>query len=103
MPWNQHHTLLHLSGCTETKTFLKQTILQILSATNNVDEKLMTVSKPENFFRAETNNKSAANSISVKGEKLKSLLNQKTTEGLGCKFKSVWEYQKHNSLGAIAG
>ena len=34
---------------------------------------------------------------------MKSLMNQKTTEGLGCKFKSVWEYEKNNSLGASVG
>ena len=34
---------------------------------------------------------------------MKSLMNQKTTEGLGCKFKKVWEYEKHNSLGASVG
>ena len=34
---------------------------------------------------------------------MKSLMNQKTTEGLGCKFKSVWKYEKHNSLGASVG
>ena len=35
---------------------------------------------------------------------MKSLLNQKTAEGLGCKFKSVWEYEKkNNSLGASVG
>ena len=31
------------------------------------------------------------------------LMNQKTTQGLGCKFKNVWEYEKHNSLGASVG
>ena len=103
MPSNHHHTLLYLPDCAEAETFLKQTILQVLSTTNNAHVKLMTVSYPENFLRAETNNKSAASAISVRGEKMKSLMNQKTTEGLGCKFKSVWEYEKHNSLGASVG
>ena len=34
---------------------------------------------------------------------MKPLMNQKTTEGLGCKFKSVWKYEEHNSLGASVG
>ena len=91
MPSNHQHTLLyHLPDCAEAETFLKQTILQVLPTTNNAHVKLMTVSYPENFLRAETNNKSAASAISVRGEKMKSLMNQKTTGGLGCKFKSVW-------------
>ena len=97
---NHHHTLLYLLDCVGAETFLKQTILQVLSKTNNAHVKLMTVSYPENFLRAEANNKSAANSISVRGEKMKSLMNQKTTKGLGCKFRNVWKYEKHNSLGA---
>ena len=32
--------------------------------------------------------------------KMRSLRSQKTTEDLGCTFNCVWEYQKHNSLGA---
>ena len=102
MPSSHHHTLLYLPDCAEAETFLKQTI-QVLPTTNNAHVKLMTVSYPENFLRAETNNKSAANSISVRGEKMKSFVNQKTTKGLGCKFRSVWEYEKHNSLGASVG
>ena len=103
VPSNHRHTLLYLPDCAEAETFLKQTILQVLSTANNAHVKLMTVSYPENFLRAETNNKSAADSISVRGEKMKSLMNQKTTEALGCKFKSDWEYEKHNSLGASVG
>ena len=103
MPSNHHHTLLYLPDCAEAETFLKQTILQVLSTTNNANVKLMTVSYPENFLKVETNNKSAASAISVRGEKMKSLMNQKTTEGLSCKIKIVWEYEKHNLLGASVG
>ena len=46
MPSNHHHTLLYLPDC----AFLKQTILQVLSTTNNAHVKLMTVSYPENFL-----------------------------------------------------
>ena len=28
-----------------------------------------------------------------------SLMNKKTTEGLGCNFTCVWEFEKHNPLG----
>ena len=76
---NHHHTLLYLPDCAEAEIFLKQTILHVLSTTNNTHVKLMTVSYPDNFLSAETNNKSTANSISVRGEKMKSLMNWKTT------------------------
>ena len=103
MPSNHHHTLLYFPGCAEGENFLKQIILQVLSTTNNAHVKLMIVSYPEKFLRAQTNNKAAANSISVRGEKMKSVLTQKTTEGLGCKCRGVWEYEKHSSLGASVG
>ena len=103
LPSNHHHILLYLPDCAEGETFLKQTILQILSTTNNAHVKMMTVSYPENFLRAETNIKSAASSILVRGDKMESLMNRKTTEGLGCNFKSVLEYEKHNSLGTSVG
>ena len=74
---NHHHTLLYLPDCAEAETFVKQTILQVLSTANNARVKLMTVSYPENFLRAETNNKSAASAIWVRGEKMKSLMNLK--------------------------
>ena len=50
MPWNHHHTLLFLPDCAEAGTFLKQTIFQVLSTTNNAHVKLMTVSYPEDFL-----------------------------------------------------
>ena len=57
----------------------------------------MTVSYPENFLRAEPNKNTSA--ISVRGEKLQSLLKKKTTDGIGCNFKCTWEYEKQNPLG----
>ena len=74
MSSNHHHTLIYLLDCAEAETFLKQTILQVLSTTNNAHVKLMTVSYsyPVNFLKAETNNLSAACAISVRGEKMKS-------------------------------
>ena len=58
----------------------------------------MTVFYPENFLRAETN-KLNLSAISVRGEKMQSLLNKKTTDGSGCNFDGTWEYEKHNPLG----
>ena len=63
---------------------------------------MMTVLYPEKKLRAETN-KSSASSIPVRGENTQSVMNQKTTEGLDCKFKSVSEYKRQNSLGAPLG
>ena len=43
MPSNHHHTLLYLSDCAAAETLLKQTILQVLSTTNNAHVKLMSL------------------------------------------------------------
>ena len=67
MPSNHHHILLYLPDCGEAETFLKQTIPQVLSAANNAYVELMTIFYPENFLRIETNKKSAASFISIRG------------------------------------
>ena len=48
---------------------------------------------------SEQKQKVNTSAISVKGEKMQSLLNNKTTNGIGCNFKCTWEYEKHNPLG----
>ena len=97
---NHHHTLLFIPDYSKAENLLKQTIIQVLSTAQNAPVKLMTVSYPENFLRAEKN-KSTTSTISVSGEKMQSLMNKKTTEGLGCNFFCAWEYEKHNPLGAL--
>ena len=49
MPSNHHHTLLYLPDCAEAETFLKQTILQVLSITNNAHVKFMKSDIPNTF------------------------------------------------------
>ena len=98
LPSNHLHTLLFIPACVDAEKFLKQTIMQVLSTAQNAHVKLMTVSYPENFLRAETN-KLNTSAISVRGEKMQSLLKKKTTDGIGCNFKCTWEYEKQNPLG----
>ena len=86
----------------EAENFLKQTIIQVLSAAQNAYVKLMTVSYPDNFLRAETN-KSTTGSIPVTGETMQSLMNNKTTEGVGCNFICAWDYEERNPLGTSLG
>ena len=98
LPSNHHHTLLFIPDYSKAENLPKQTIIQVSSAAENAQVKLMTVSYPENFLRAETN-KSITSTISVRREKMQSLMNKKTTEGLGCNFTCVLECEKHNPLG----
>ena len=72
LPSNHHHILLFIPACVNAEKILKQTIIQVLSTAQNAHVKLMTVSYPENFLRAETN-KLNASAISVRGEKMQSL------------------------------
>ena len=98
LPSNHHHPLLFIPACVGAEKILKQTIMQVLSTARNAHVKLMTVSYPENFLRADTN-KLNTSAISVRGEKMQSLLKKKTTDGIGCNFKCTWEYEKQNPLG----
>ena len=98
LPSNHHHTLLFFPACVDAEKFLKQTIMQVLSTAQNAHVKLMTVSYPESFLRAETN-KLNTSAISVSGGKMQSLLKKKTTDGIGCNFKCTWEYEQQNPLG----
>ena len=53
LPSNHHHSLLFIPACVNAEKFLKQTIIQVLSTTQNAHVKLMTVSYTEKFLRAE--------------------------------------------------
>lgn len=97
MPCNHHHVLLYLPRCVNAEKLLKQTISQVLTNVTNAKVQILSVSYPENFLQTER--VFSNNSLVVKGEKMQTLLNQKTTENLGCDFTSVWEFEKHNSLG----
>ena len=59
--------------------------------------RLPTVSYPENFLKTETS--FLSRSLVVEGERMKSLMTRKTTEGFGCSFNFAWELDRHNSLG----
>ena len=76
LPSNHHDTLLFTPVCVDAQKILKQTIMQVLSTAQNAHVKFMTVSYPENFLRAETN-KLNTSAISVRGEKMQSLLKKK--------------------------
>ena len=97
LPSNHHHTLLFIPACVDAEKILKQTIIQVLSTAQNAHVKLMTVSYPENFLTAEIN-KLNTSAISVRGEKMQSLLKKTTTDGIGCNFKCTREYEKQNPL-----
>ena len=86
--------LCYIFQLVSTRKNLKQTTMQVLSTAQNAHVKL-TVSYPENFLRADTN-KLNTSAISVRGEKMQSLLKKKTTDGIGCNFKCTWEYEKQN-------
>ena len=101
MPDNHHHILLYLPQCENAEKVLKDSVYQALSSVQNAKVKLLSVSYPENFLKAETS-LFPDPSLIVKGEKMQSLLSRKTTESLGCSFSSVWELEKHNSLGERA-
>ena len=55
LPSNHHHTLLFIPACVDSEKILKQTIIKVLSTAQNAHVKIITVSYPEIFFRAETN------------------------------------------------
>ena len=98
-PLDHHHVLLYIPNPTNIHDVLKQSVSQVLSTAQNAYAKIFTVSYPENFIKSEAA-ASTKSSFCMRGEKMRSLKSQKTTEGLGCTFNCVWEYQKHNSLGA---
>ena len=97
LPKSHHHTLLFFPACVNKEKISKQTIIQVLSRAQKAKNKLLTVSYPENFLRTETN-KLKTSAISVRDEKLQSLLNKKTTDGIGFNFKCTWECEKQNPL-----
>ena len=98
LPPNHYHLLLYLPQCTNAETFLKQTISKVLSNLQWANVRLLTVSYPENFLRTEMSS-FGNRSFVIEGERMKSMLNRKTTESLGCKFNRFWELDRHNSLG----
>ena len=97
LPSNHHLTLLFIPPHVDAEKMLKQTIIQVLSTAQNAHVKLKTVSYLEKFLRAETN-KLNTSTISVRGERMQSLL-KKATDGIGCNFKCTWEFKKQNPLG----
>ena len=94
---NHHHVLVYLPQCISPEKVLRQTVSQVLRNVQNANVKLLTVSYPENFMKMETSTISKE-SLIVKGDRMQSLINRKTTEGLGCTFKFTWEIERHNSL-----
>ena len=66
LPSNHHRILLFVPARVNAEKILKQTIIQVLSTPQNAHVKLMTVSYPGNFLRAETN-KFNTSAISVRG------------------------------------
>ena len=76
LPSNHHQTLLFIQDYTKAENLLKQSIIQVLSTAQNAHLKLMTVSYPKNFLRAETN-KPITQNISIRGEKMQSIMKKK--------------------------
>ena len=55
--------------------------------------KLFTVSYLENCIKEEASY--AGNRLFIHGERMKSMLQTKSTKDLGCKFENVWEIQRY--------
>jgi len=98
MPSNHSHILLYLPQISGAEKLIKQSISQTLLHVQNAKVKLLTLSYPESFLKAETSI-FQDESLVIKGERMQNLIRVKTSEGLGCKFVSSWEFEKHNSLG----
>ena len=98
MPSNHSHILLYIPYFSGAEKLIKQSVSQTLSNVQNAKVKLLTVSYPENFMKTEIS-MFHDESLIIRGERMQKLIKVKTTETLGCKFVSSWEFEKHNSLG----
>ena len=89
---------LYSSLCRRGKNFAADNYPSFFLLTAQDTHVKLTVFDPKNFLRAEAK-KINTSGISVRGKKMQSLLNKKTTDGIGCNFKCTWEYEKQNPLG----
>ena len=101
MPSNHYHILLYLPHSAGGEKLIKQSVSQTLSNVHNAKVKLLTVSYPENFSKAETSI-FCDESLVVREEKMQKLIKAKTSVSLGCSFVSLWELEKNNSFGNCA-
>ena len=101
MPSNHYHILLYLPHSAGGEKLIKQSVSQTLSKVHNAKVKLLTVTYPENFSKAETSI-FCDESVVVRGERMQKLIKAKTSVSLGCSFVDLWELEKNNSLGNCA-
>ena len=102
LPSNHHHTSLFIPDYSKAENLLKQTTIQVLSTAQNAHVKVMTVSYLENFLRAETN-KSTTSTISVRGEKMQSLMKKKDYRRTWLQFHlcvGIWKTQPIGNVGS---
>ena len=92
------HALLYLKSFVGAEKFIKDSIGQIIASpkgsikVRNSLVKMFKVSYPENCLKNEAN--WGANRLFVHGEKIKAMLNSRSTKDLGCNYDLVWELQR---------
>ena len=93
-----YHIFLYLKAFVGAENFIKESIIENITRAKpplkirNSFVKLFTVSYPENCIKREA--RCGGNRLFIHGERMKSMLQTKSTKDLGCKFENVWELQR---------
>ena len=93
-----YHIFLYLKAFVGAENFIKESIKENVTTAKpplkirNSFVKLFTVSYPENCIKREA--RYGGNCHFIHGERMKSMLQTKSTKDLGCKFENVWELQR---------
>lgn len=92
------HVVIYLKSFVGAEKFIKETIGQSMASprgsikVRNSNFKMFKVSYPENCLKNEAD--WGANRLFVHGDKMKSMLNSKSTKDLGCSYDLIWELQR---------
>ena len=93
-----YHIFLYLKAFVGAENFIKESISENITRAKpplklrNSFVKLFTVSYPESCIKREASY--GGNRLFIHGERMKSMLQTKSTKDLGCKFENVWELQR---------
>ena len=93
-----YHIFLYLKAFVGAENFIKESISENITRAKpllknrNSFVKLFTVSYLENCIKREASY--GANRLFIHGERMKSMLQTKSTKDLGCKFENVWGLQR---------
>ena len=93
-----YHIFYYLKAFVGAENFIKESISENITGAKpalkirNNFAKLFTVPYPENCLKTEASY--AGNRLFMYGETMKSMLQNKSTKDLGCKFENVWELQR---------